>query len=372
MKSSVGGAAANVVMTHAFPEMEPGMLRFSGKLIIASLLALAQPIASHGQTTFPTANGSSVPGAVMMCVDSATGLAAPVLVSGSTCPGSGGGTAGNITQWASVALGAPSQFGTTPGAVNVPGVNASVISSALPTGAATAANQATIITSLSTLNTNVTSPLPTQDPTVDVGAFGISQTTVGTTNAVSLKYLNTTAVDTNSGNKSAGTQRNVLATDQFALAAWGQGANGATAPTSSTQEGCRSASTAPTEVTDGQMTPIQCGLGGKQIVMPFTVKELAVRGKATSTDTSPHDIIASAGGSLKNYITGVQCYNTSATSVVITFNDSITTPLLLPSTGGNNATYLVPLVTAAATAFQFTSPSGLTTIGCAAQGFIGL
>lgn len=98
MKSSVGGAAANVVMTHAFPEMEPGMLRFSGKLIITSLLALAQPIASHGQTTFPTANGSSVPGAVMMCVDSATGLAAPVLVSGSTCPsGSGGGGGGAIT-----------------------------------------------------------------------------------------------------------------------------------------------------------------------------------------------------------------------------------------------------------------------------------
>ena len=32
----------------------------------------------------------------------------------------------NITQWASVALGAPSAYGTSPGAVNVPGVNAFV------------------------------------------------------------------------------------------------------------------------------------------------------------------------------------------------------------------------------------------------------
>lgn len=335
MKSSVGGAAANVVMTHAFPEMEPGMSNVLGRLAVAAALMAALSGPSLGQTTFPTANGSSVPGAVMMCVDSATGLAAPVLVSGGTCPGSGGGGGGSVTQ------------GTVPWVVDTVASGGNLIDA-------------------------INSPLPPQVGTIIVGGVGIDQTTPGTTNAFSLKYLNTTAVDTNSGNKSAGTQRNVLATDQLALPTWGHGANGATAPTSSTQEGCRSASTAPTEVTDGQMTPIQCGLGGKQIVMPFTVKELAVRGKATSTDTSPHDIIASAGGSLKNYITGVQCYNTSATSVVITFNDSITTPLFLPSTGGNNATYLVPLVTAAATAFQFTSPSGLTTIGCAAQGFTGL
>lgn len=50
-----------------------------------------------------------------------------------------------------------------------------------------------------------------------IGSAGIDQTTAGTTNAISLKYLNTTAVDTNSGNKSAGTLRVVLATDQPAL-----------------------------------------------------------------------------------------------------------------------------------------------------------
>lgn len=40
--------------------------------------------------------------------------------------GGGGGGGGNITQWNSVALGSPSTYGTSPGSVNVPGVNAFV------------------------------------------------------------------------------------------------------------------------------------------------------------------------------------------------------------------------------------------------------
>lgn len=50
-----------------------------------------------------------------------------------------------------------------------------------------------------------------------LGKLGIDQTTVGTTNAVSLAQLGTTTVDSNSGVKSAGTLRVVLATDQPAL-----------------------------------------------------------------------------------------------------------------------------------------------------------
>lgn len=50
-------------------------------------------------------------------------------LNGNLCPAAtGGGTpaATNITQWASVTLGAPSAYGTSPGAVIVPGVNAFV------------------------------------------------------------------------------------------------------------------------------------------------------------------------------------------------------------------------------------------------------
>jgi hypothetical protein len=65
----------------------------------------------------------------------------------------------NVTQWDSVVLGSPSAYGTSPGAVEVIGVNAFVTNTVaisasslpLPTGAATSANQTTEIGYLSTI-----------------------------------------------------------------------------------------------------------------------------------------------------------------------------------------------------------------------------
>lgn len=102
--------------------------------------------------------------------------------------GSGGGGGGSvtqgttpwvddITQWANVALGAPSNYGTSPGAVVVPGVNAAVTQSALPTGAGTAANQALILSAIQ-------APWPAG--TNIGGRVGIDETTDGTTNGVRL------------------------------------------------------------------------------------------------------------------------------------------------------------------------------------------
>lgn len=98
-----------------------------------------------------------------------SGIGMTALAGGS---GSGGG-GGSVTQgtvpwvdsvhyWGSsdTALGAPSNFGTSPGAVMVPGVNAAVISSALPTGASTSANQATEIASLANILAAVQGDVP--------------------------------------------------------------------------------------------------------------------------------------------------------------------------------------------------------------------
>lgn len=80
------------------------------------------------------------------------------LFAGAGGGGSGGGSGGsvtqgtspwvdNVTQWASVALGAPSNYGTSPGAVTVPGVNAFVTNTIAATVAqGTAANlNATVV-----------------------------------------------------------------------------------------------------------------------------------------------------------------------------------------------------------------------------------
>lgn len=81
------------------------------------------------------ANYGTSPGAVLVPGVNAF-VTNTVAVTQSTSPWISG-----ITQWASGTLGAMANYGTSPGAVLVPGVNAAVTSSALPAGAATAANQ---------------------------------------------------------------------------------------------------------------------------------------------------------------------------------------------------------------------------------------
>lgn len=55
--------------------------------------------------------------------------------------------------------------------------------------------------------------------------------------AINVVQLAGTAVDVNSGNKSSGSQRFVLATDQLALPTWGHGATGAAVPSGATYQG---------------------------------------------------------------------------------------------------------------------------------------
>lgn len=73
-----------------------------------------------------------------------------------------------------------------------------------------------------TLSSDSTGQVALAAGTAIAGKFGIDQTTPGTTNATSLKYLNTTAVDVSNGTVSAGTQRVTIASDstgQIAIAA---------------------------------------------------------------------------------------------------------------------------------------------------------
>lgn len=131
------------------------------------------------------------------------GTKSVAVTAGNPLPVTGGGGGGSvtqgttpwvddITQWANVALGAPSNYGTSPGAVTVPGVNAFVTSSALPTGAATSANQTTEIGSLATIATNTGASIPAGSAVI--GKVGIDQTTPGTTNGVQTLTGSTTAV----------------------------------------------------------------------------------------------------------------------------------------------------------------------------------
>lgn len=96
-------------------------------------------------------------------------------LNGELCPAaSGGGTPAptNITQWASVALGAPSAYGTSPGAVIVPGVNAFVTNfpATQPVSGTVTANQGTANATpwpVSLTSTSVTGNVAVVGPTAD-------------------------------------------------------------------------------------------------------------------------------------------------------------------------------------------------------------
>jgi hypothetical protein len=126
------------------------MLRMLRSLTLAAFaLAVVSLSPAYAQT------GGGSPVAYLYCYVSgpvtaptswtacSTGTPLPVVVE------TGGGTvSSNIIQWASVTLGAPSAYGTSPGAVTVPGVNS--FTTNLPTVAVnvapvTATNQAVVV-----------------------------------------------------------------------------------------------------------------------------------------------------------------------------------------------------------------------------------
>lgn len=135
--------------------------------------------------------------------------------------------------------------------------------------------------------------------------------------------------------------------------------------------GCRSATAVPTASADGQVQYVLCGVEGKQVFLPFAIKELMVRGAASSTDTSAHQLFAAAGASVKNYATDLECTNSSATDSDITLNDSSSFSLTLKAGSGFMKSFQVPLVTAANTALNFTMGTGVSTVKCNAQGYTG-
>lgn len=148
----------------------------------------------------------------------------------------------DITQWANVALGAPSNYGTSPGAVAVPGVNA-------------------FVTNVPAVTLNAGSAI--------VGQFRIDQTTPGTTNLVALAanqsvneaQINGVTPLMGNGVSGTGSQRVNIASDNTAFSV-----NAATSP-------------------------------GTRTIVTLDVKTVTTGGTAVTALTSGHK---SAGGWIQN------------------------------------------------------------------------
>lgn len=150
-------------------------------------------------------------------------------------------------------------------------------------------------------------------------------------------------------------------------------ASGVTVTENPLLDGGRAQNAEPTPVANGQKVGEALDLTGKTITSPYANKENWISGTTTSTDTAAHTIIASPGGSLKNYVTSMQVFRTDAGTTLVfgTLNDSASTTVPLPPASGAALTFPCPLVWAAATAVQITMSGAVTTAYASAQGFKG-
>lgn len=244
-----------------------------------------------------------------------------------------------------------------------------------------------------------------------IGKVGIDQTTPGTTNAISIAQIGSTTVDSNSGVKSAGTIRVVIATDQPQLtnkllvtpdansavnvAQFGgtnvvnggtagiQSVGGSTATNVALTEnplntGGQAVSSENSAVTTARKVQFVADLVGKQIVLPYANPENFVSGvTAAITDTTNTSVIASAGGSLRNYVTHIIVTNSHATvSTLVEIRDGATTVLYrgyaLAAGGGFSVTLPVPLKGTAATAVTASCITTGSNVYVSASGYKGV
>lgn len=116
-------------------------------------------------------------------------------------------------------------------------------------------------------------------------------------------------------------------------------------------------------------------LGGGAHAQEFSGAQVSsanmVRGAASSTSNTAVTLIAAPATGVRLYITGLQCYNSGATTSTITLNDSGAWEGVNPTISGFAVVFSTPLVMAAATALTFTPGSSSSTQFCNAQGYLG-
>ena len=104
--------------------------------------------------------GTNVIGHVITDSGSTTAVTGTVTVSGTVTTTPPANASTNLTQVNSVALGSPSAYGTSPGAVNVPGVNAFITNTPAVTLASTTVTGTVAVTESGTWNVSVNTALP--------------------------------------------------------------------------------------------------------------------------------------------------------------------------------------------------------------------
>lgn len=168
-----------------------------------------------------------------------------------------------------------------------------------------------------------------------------------------------------------------IATNTAAPTAQGVTASGSSLTENPLANGGK-AQSSETAVTNGQKVSLLLDLVGKLVTSPYANREnflnCAVTDNANTATTCTG--MGAQGASVKIYITDLCLTRSDAgtTAISATLNDSATTILDLPNSGGGGGVckaYNVPLQVAANTAFQVTMSSATTSVHISASGYKG-
>lgn len=242
----------------------------------------------------------------------------------------------------------------------------SVTSSALPTGASTAANQTTIIGHIDGLEGLLT--------TIDADTSALAGCVAGT--EVQVDIVGALPAGTNAIGKLAANS-GVDIGDVDVVSLTGSAIAHDAADSGNPHKIGFKATTSLsglTLVANGDRTDALGGVDGVQIIRPHCNLEDIVTGQAAITDGSSTSVIAAQGAGVKTYITSVIIANTSATAVTVDLRDgtagSVKATLPVPAnTSGVVCNLPVPLPFSANTAVAADPSAAASTITVTLIGF---
>lgn len=231
-------------------------------------------------------------------------------------------------------------------------------------GTITTVSTVTAVTTVSTVTavTAITNALPAG--TNLMGKVGIDQTTVGTTNGVSIAQIGATTV-VNGG--LAGS-----------LSIGGTAATNGTITANPINTGAQAVTSENTAVTTAKQVQLVADVTGRLITFPYANKENLVSGIATATGTTDTALIAAQGAGLYVYITSLAVVNTGATSVLVTIETDTASAktaiwyMTAPAGGGMTHTFTTPIRGSVTNKnVGFVAGGSTTTLYVSASGYAG-
>lgn len=251
---------------------------------------------------------------------------------------------------------------TQSGAWNVTDISGTV---SLPTGAATAANQTTIIGHVD----GIEGLLTTIDADTGVLAGAVAGTEVQV-DVVAALPAGTNAI----GKLAANSGVDIGDVDvTSAIITGGAVAHDSADSGNPIKVGAKAitALSGATLVASADRTDNVSDLDGAQIIRQDATLGDLVSGTASNTDGTSTQVLAAGAAGIKHYITDVTIVNTSSSTIYVELKDGTTAKWVfpVPATGGVTHSFRVPLAGTAATAWNFDPSAATTTIYCSVTAF---